>query len=228
MWKFIFSLLTVVVLGATFNHAAMAQVSADSASGSQAVSGSQAGAVGLIVNQGAGRAAAPAIGSTLSYSDTRSYNTTNESVDLGDTVPNLWVPGPGGGGTNPCIVTVGGGAVGSGFGLGFSRGYNDEECQVRETLRIMAAQMNPESPQADRVMKNIACQSKIVQTAMRESGLRCVNDPAPRARRTRSTSTLSASAPRPAATSGKAAAYAACRKVSDSEFSNCMRKARNS
>lgn len=166
----------------------------------------------------AGAASQSGASAGFQYTDSRSYTTHSRGSDLGDHVPNLWVPGPGGGGANPCVVTIGAGGVGSGFGLGFSRAYNDHECQIREAMRMMGGQINPKAPEAQRVMKNVACQSDIYQEAFRRSGSRCANDPVRRAQKVSTTSA-------PVATTDQAAAYSACKKVSDRDYGDCMRRA---
>lgn len=192
--------LAALVASMTFVAAAQAQtLSTTSAAGAASQSGASAG---------------------FQYTDSRSYTTHSRGSDLGDHVPNLWVPGPGGGGANPCVVTIGAGGVGSGFGLGFSRAYNDHECQIREAMRMMGGQINPKAPEAQRVMKNVACQSDIYQEAFRRSGSRCANDPAPSAQRVSTTQA-------PAVTIDKAAAYSACKRVSNRDYGDCMRRARD-
>lgn len=122
---------------------------------------------------GAGAAAGAQSQSVFTNAPTSNY----DSPDWSERAPTIFVPGLAGG-TNPCIVSVSAGvSLGStsglpGFGLSGGRAYTDEECNVRETLRLAAAltpkqfadEQDREASQA--FLRSIACQSKVMATAM--------------------------------------------------------------
>ena len=99
-------------------------------------------------------------------------NAHYERTDASERAPTIFVPGLAGG-TNPCIVSfsagISAGAFNSMPGIGISggRAYVDEECNVRETLRLAAA-LSPKEPtaQQETFLKNIACQSEVMAAAL--------------------------------------------------------------
>jgi len=114
-------------------------------------------------------------GSSLNYAPTSNYR--EQTPDVGDRAPTIFVPGLAGG-TNPCIVSwsvgasVGGTSGVPGIGLSGGKAYTDDECNVRETLRLAAA-LTPKqfSDEQDReasqaFLRSIACQSKVMAAAM--------------------------------------------------------------
>lgn len=96
-------------------------------------------------------------------------NSVYEGSDLSRNVPNLVVPGPGGGGANPCIVSVGGGAVGGGFGFGFSRGYNDQECDKRAWIANTVPNLNLGARESQAIVRGIWCQSDTMRGALKQA-----------------------------------------------------------
>ncbi len=93
--------------------------------------------------------------------------TTIEASDLGDAVPGVFSAGVTAGGSNPCVVSVGGGASFSGGGFNFARAYNDGECQVRESLRLMVAILpNNADKGSQMLIRETACQSDIYWQSM--------------------------------------------------------------
>ena len=101
-------------------------------------------------------------------------NTTSrvDATDFSERAPTVFVPGLAGG-SNPCIGSWSiGGSVGAtsvvpGFGLSGGKAYVDEECNVRETLRLAAALSPQEQDEKQRLfLKNIACQSAVMAAAL--------------------------------------------------------------
>jgi len=93
--------------------------------------------------------------------------TTIEATDLGDAVPSVFAAGVTAGGSNPCVVSVGGGASFSGGGFNFARAFNDGECQVRESLRLMVAILPNNNDKGSQVLiRETACQSDIYWQSM--------------------------------------------------------------
>lgn len=126
--------------------------------GGQALSTSEGGKVDLGLQDIGGESAAAA---NIQFGDT--------NYDLSKSVPGMWAPGLGGGGSNPCVVSASGAGAGSGFGISLGGSWNDDECQVREHLRIMGGQLNKDSREAQAVQKAIACQSDMLRKAMQEA-----------------------------------------------------------
>ena len=110
----------------------------------------------------------------FNYAPNETYNTST-NYDLSDAVPSVIVPGVGGGGSNPCVTSMTIGGSGSGFGIGLGRSWNDPECQIREHLRIMGGQLNPQNEDASAIQKNIACQSPILAKAFDQAALETGN-----------------------------------------------------
>jgi len=100
--------------------------------------------------------------------DLSDHSTTRvEAADLGDAVPSVFAAGVTAGGSNPCVVSVGGGASFSGGGFNFARAYNDGECQVRESLRLMVAILpNNADKGSQMLIRETACQSDIYWQSM--------------------------------------------------------------
>lgn len=130
------------------------------------------------INTGAGASAGAGAysGSALNYNPTHNY-ASNDAADFSERPPTIFVPGLAGG-TNPCIVSWSAGAsIGStsglpGFGLSGGKAYTDEECNVRETLRLAAA-LTPtafanegDKAASQTFLRSIACQSKVMAAAM--------------------------------------------------------------
>ena len=232
-----------------------AQTSASSGSASQSQAGAAAGAS---INIGGGGTSGGGIGSTggagltgggasTSYGSAQGQSITyspqsNSYVkgsDYGDVVPNMIAPGLGGGGSNPCVVSISGAGVGSGFGLAFGRSWNDEECTVRESLRVMGGQLNSESRYAQTMQKNIACQSEVMRKALNQTaretgqpGLKCASTfgedtTAPKAQQVAYRSTNGASAAPRSSGGSYADAVQKCRSVPDRSYGACMKKARS-
>ena len=81
------------------------------------------------------------------------------------------------GGSNPCVVSVGGGASGSGFGINFARAYNDGECQIRESLRLMVAILpNNNDVGSQMLIRETACQSDVYWQSMERVYLKTLDD----------------------------------------------------
>jgi len=101
----------------------------------------------------------------LDLGDDNSIN-TYEASDPGDAVPGVFAAGTTAGGSNPCVVSIGGGGSGSGFGFNFSQAYNDGECQIREAVRLMSAIVKGDEPANQIFLREITCQSTIYWDAM--------------------------------------------------------------
>lgn len=110
-----------------------------SLSGATSGAASQAGAVGFI--------------------DGSTNTSTVEAVDMQDRAPGVFAAGVTAGGSNPCVVSIGGGLSVPGGGLNFANAYNDGECNVRETLRLMAAISSSEATGNQILLREISCQS---------------------------------------------------------------------
>jgi len=155
-------LFTLVLALAMVSTQAIADANANSQSGS--IAGSQSGAVGSINN-----------GIEAGYIN--ASTNVSEAADLGDSVPGVFSAGVTAGGSNPCIVSVGGGASGSGFGINFARAYNDGECQIRESLRLMVAILpNNNDKGSQMLIRETACQSDVYWQSMERVYL-TTNDP---------------------------------------------------
>jgi len=116
-----------------------------------------------------------------------------DSSDFAERAPTVFVPGLAGG-TNPCVVSVAlglsAGAQSSmpAVGVSYGSAHTDEECEVRETLRLAAAltpkQFSSEGERAasQTFLRSIACQSKVMAAAMemtaKEHGAKygCLNE----------------------------------------------------
>jgi len=93
--------------------------------------------------------------------------TTNEAADFRDRAPGVFAAGTTAGGSNPCIVSVGGGLCVPGTGgMNFSRAYSDRDCTIRETLRIVSALVDVRKPENRILLREIACQSEIMFDAL--------------------------------------------------------------
>ena len=93
--------------------------------------------------------------------------TTIEASDLSEAVPSVFSAGVTAGGSNPCVVSVGGGASIAGGGFNFARAFNDGECQVRESLRLMVAILpNNNDKGSQMLIRETACQSDIYWQSM--------------------------------------------------------------
>jgi hypothetical protein len=106
-----------------------------------------------------------------------------EGVDLSKTVPAFVLPGLTAG-SNPCALSVTAGGSGAGFGFGVGWVYQDQDCGVRENMRIVGGMLRANNnPNGQLVMKNIMCQSSSMWKAMELSSieggaknLRCINE----------------------------------------------------
>ena len=111
----------------------------NSSSGSLSGAASQAGAIGFI---------------------DQSVNTsTVDAVDMKDRAPGVFSAGVTAGGSNPCVVSIGGGLSVPGGGINFANAYNDGECNVRESLRLMAAISSSAEAGNQILLREISCQS---------------------------------------------------------------------
>lgn len=124
---------------------------ANSASGSNAISGSLSS--GQATNADIGN-------SSFNYNSTVTNNANNK-----DLAPTLFAPGLVGG-TNPCVVSMSGGITTGGFGISAGNAYVDKECEVRESLRLMAAISNAQESANQTLLREIACQSAVYWDAM--------------------------------------------------------------
>jgi len=87
--------------------------------------------------------------------------------DLSKSVPSVFAAGVTAGGSNPCVVSVGFGGSIAGGGVNFSQAYNDAECQVRESLRLMVAILpNSNDKGSQMLIRETACQSDVYWQAM--------------------------------------------------------------
>jgi len=176
--------------GSSANSASSSNAGAISSSGAQAYTGPQSqgqgqgqqqgqAAYGGNQGQGQGQAivigtngGARAAGSTGALSSGASLSFTDSSVktyeasDLSKSVPGVFAAGTTAGGSNPCVVSIGGGGAGSGFGFNFSQAYNDGECQIRESVRLMSAIVKGDDPQNQIFLREVTCQSTIYWDAM--------------------------------------------------------------
>jgi len=123
-------------------------------SGSQSGAGAEAVGVGSINN-----------GIEAGYIN--ASTNVSEAANLGDSVPSVFAAGVTAGGSNPCVVSVGMGASGSGIGINFARAYNDGECQIRESLRLMVAILPNNSDKGSQMLiRETACQSDVYWQSM--------------------------------------------------------------
>ena len=88
-----------------------------------------------------------------------------EAIDMKDRAPGVFAAGITAGGTNPCVVSAGAGISIPGGGLNFAHAYNDPECTIRETLRLMASISGPGEKSNQVLLREIACQSVIMWDA---------------------------------------------------------------
>jgi len=87
--------------------------------------------------------------------------------DMSDNAPGVFSAGVTAGGSNPCVVSVGGGVSGPGYGVNFARAYNDGECQIRESLRLMVAILpNNNDTGSQMLIRETACQSDVYWQSM--------------------------------------------------------------
>lgn len=106
-------------------------------------------------------------GSYLGLDQSDHSTTTIDASDLSRSVPSVFSAGVTAGGSNPCIVSVGGGAGWQGAGFNFARAYNDGECQVRESLRLIVAILpNTSDVGSQMLIRETACQSDIFWQSM--------------------------------------------------------------
>ena len=91
----------------------------------------------------------------------------SNGADLSKSIPSVFAAGTTAGGSNPCVVSVGFGGSIAGGGLNFSQAYNDSECQVRESLRLMVAILpNSNDKGSQMLIRETACQSDVYWQAM--------------------------------------------------------------
>ena len=133
-----------------------ADTKADAQSGS--IAGSQSGAIGFIDQS------------------SRTSNSTVKASDLKDRAPGVFSAGVTAGGSNPCVVSIGGGLSVPGGGINFANAYNDGECNVRETLRLMGALSSSATEENQVLLREIACQSVTMWDAF-ERTYNVTNDP---------------------------------------------------
>ena len=111
-------------------------IDSNSQSGALAGAASQAGAVGMIDQS----------------------STVVDAVNMRDRAPGVFGAGVASG-TNPCVVSMSGGISIPGGGFNLGSAYEDGECTVRESLRLMAAISNSAEPSNQIFLREIACQS---------------------------------------------------------------------
>jgi len=149
-------LFTLILGTSLISTQAFADANANANSGSLSGAQSQSGAVGSIyVNQG------------IDAGYVNASTNISEAADLGDAVPSVFAAGVTAGGSNPCVVSVGAGASFSGGGINFARAYNDGECQIRESLRLMVAILpNNNDKGSQMLIRETACQSDVYWQSM--------------------------------------------------------------
>ena len=130
-------LFTMVLLLSMVSTQAFADANANA--GSLSGSQSQSGAIGMI--------------------DASVNTSTVEAPNLRDSAPGVFAAGVTAGGSNPCVVSVGGGLSVPGGGINFANAYNDGECNVRESLRLMAALSTSAEASNQVLLREISCQS---------------------------------------------------------------------
>jgi len=136
-------LLLTSLLVVSFSVSAAPLVGSKSQSGALAGAASQAGAIGMIDQS----------------------VTTVDAVDMRDRAPGVFGAGVASG-TNPCVVSVSGGLSIPGGGINFGSAYEDINCTVRESLRLMGAMSNSSEPVNQIFLREIACESVIFWDAM--------------------------------------------------------------
>jgi len=137
-----------------------------SASGAQSGAASQAGAAGIVINEAPGVAGAGERIGAFATKTSVDFGTTNvDASDFKDRAPGVFAAGVTAGGSNPCVVSIGGGLSVPGGGINFANAYNDGECNIRETLRLVAAIStaakigDPVEKGNQILLREIACQS---------------------------------------------------------------------
>lgn len=154
-------ILNVMILSLLFLSSNVFGVS-DSQSNSGSGTGTTSGA-----NANADANSGSLSGAYLGLDQSDHSSTSIGASDLGDNVPSVFSAGVTAGGSNPCIVSVGGGAGWSGAGFNFARAYNDGECQVRESLRLIVAILpNSNDRGSQMLIRETACQSDIFWQSM--------------------------------------------------------------
>lgn len=138
--KYLFILASFCLLLSSYTYGE--DTYSDSASG--AIAGSQSGSIGYIDNG----------------------THTSEAVDMQDRAPGVFAAGVTAGGSNPCVVSIGGGLSVPGGGLNFANAYNDGECNVRESLRLMAAISSSAEASNQILLREVSCQSVTLWDAM--------------------------------------------------------------
>jgi len=110
--------------------------------------------------------------------DQSDHSSTNiESSDLGDAVPSVFAAGVTAGGSNPCVVSIGGGVSVSGGGFNYTQAYNDGECQIRESLRLMVAILpNNADKGSQMLIRETACQSDVYWQSMERVYIKTQDD----------------------------------------------------
>jgi len=167
-------LITMVLAFSLISIPAFADSSANS--GSSSNSGASAGSSANGYNNGQGQAlilGGGQAGINGGEAGVGAFATVDRSIthieasDLGDAVPGVFSAGVTAGGSNPCVVSVGGGASIAGGGFNFARAFNDGECQVRESLRLMVAILpNNNDTGSQMLIRETACQSDIYWQSM--------------------------------------------------------------
>ncbi len=144
--------ILIIMVAFLFASTAVADpATAISASGSQAISGSLSS--GQVANDNVGN-------SSFSYNSNVTNNANNK-----DLAPTLFAPGLTSG-TNPCVVSMSGGISTGGFGFSAGNAYVDKECEIRESLRLMAAIRSLTESANQTLLSEIACQSAVYWDAM--------------------------------------------------------------
>ena len=101
----------------------------------------------------------------IGFIDQSTNTSVVEAANLKDRAPGVFAAGVTAGGSNPCVVSIGGGLSVPGGGINFANAYNDGECNVRETLRLMAAISSSAEAGNQILLREISCQSVTIWDA---------------------------------------------------------------
>jgi len=96
---------------------------------------------------------------SIGYIDNGTH--TVEASNLKDNAPGVFSAGVTAGGSNPCVVSIGGGLSVPGGGINFANAYNDKGCDIRENLRLMAAISSSAEVSNQVLLREISCQSVV-------------------------------------------------------------------
>lgn len=79
-------------------------------------------------------------------------------------------------GTNPCVVSLSGGLSIPGGAFNLGSAFEDGECTVRESLRLMAAISAGNEPANQIMLREVACQSQVYWDAMERTFIETQDD----------------------------------------------------